>query len=75
MSRTYRSTEHKWYRRPKTMNEKAQLNGFLHDPDIVDRPVSGINHAKKRKTHLPSSWDDISISAGYEIDHKGFSYD
>ncbi len=52
---------------PKTFNEIKQLDGILHEEDLVSLPVSGLNHMKARERKLPSSWNDITISSYYEI--------
>ena len=69
MSRTHRNIE--WMhsgalRFPHTENERKQLEGVLHDPELLELPVSGLNHMKAREHQLPSAWDDITISAYYE---------
>ena len=69
MSKTYRNTEG-WhngaFRHPHTENERKQLDGLLHDPELMELPVSGLNHLRAREHQLPSAWDDITISAYYE---------
>jgi hypothetical protein len=69
MSHTFRRTEG-WHsgalRFPKTENERKQLDGILHDPELLELPVSGLNHMRAREHQLPSAWDDITISAYYE---------
>ena len=69
MSRTFRKTEG-WHngaiRFPHTENERKQLDGVLHDPELMELPVSGVNHMRAREHQLPSAWDDITISAYYE---------
>ncbi len=70
MSRTHRNIE--WIhsgalRFPHTFNEIRQLDGILHEEDLVSLPVSGLNHMKARERKLPSSWNDITISSYYEI--------
>jgi hypothetical protein len=70
MSHTFRRTEG-WHsgalRFPHTENERKQLEGVLHDPELMELPVSGLNHMKAREHHLPSAWDDKVISAYYEV--------
>jgi hypothetical protein len=69
MSRTHRNTEG-WhsgaFRHPHTENERKQLDGVLHDPELLELPVSGLNHLRAREHQLPSAWDDVTISAYYE---------
>ena len=69
MSRTHRNTEG-WhsgaFRFPHTENERKQLDGVLHDPELMELPVSGLNHMRAREHQLPSAWDDKVISAYYE---------
>lgn len=70
MSHTFRRTEG-WHsgalRFPHTENERKQLEGVLHDPELMELPVSGLNHMKSREHTLPTSWNDIKISAYYEV--------
>jgi len=70
MSRTHRNTEG-WhsgaFRFPHTENERKQLDGMLHDPELLELPISGLNHMKAREHELPSAWDDKVISAYYEV--------
>ena len=70
MSRTFRNLEgmHKGALRfPHTFNEIRQLDGILHEEDLEGLPVSGLNHMKSREHTLPTSWNDITISAYYEV--------
>jgi len=61
MSRTIRNVDHaKIFRHPKTFQEIRDSEGCR-----VDR----IPKRKKRaKKHIPTSWDDIIVSAQYEVD-------
>ena len=51
MARTHRNTEG-WhngaFRHPHTENERKQLDGVLHDPELMELPVSGVNHMRAR---------------------------
>jgi hypothetical protein len=70
MSRTFRNLEgmHKGALRvPHTFNEIRQLDGILHEEDLEGLPVSKVNHMKSREHTLPTSWNDITISAYYEV--------
>ena len=70
MSRTNRNVEHIHsgaLRFPHTFNEIRQLDGILHEEDLEGLPVSGLNHMKSREHTLPTSWNDITISAYYEV--------
>ena len=70
MSRTNRNLEgmHSGALRfPHTFNEIRQLDGILHEEDLEGLPVSGLNHMKSREHTLPTSWNDITISAYYEV--------
>jgi hypothetical protein len=40
---------------------------MLHDPELLELPISGLNHMKAREHELPSAWDDKVISAYYEV--------
>lgn len=70
MSRTFRNAEgsyHYYLRHPKTHNELSKLDEILHDVELMDYPISGINHLKSREHSLPSAWDDRVESAYYEL--------
>ena len=73
MSRTFRNTQgmnRYYFRSPHTFNEIRQLDGLLHDEDLEDFPVSGLNHMKSREHNLPTVRDDIVVSSYYEEDFK-----
>ena len=73
MSRTNRNVEHIHsgaLRHPHTFNEIRQLDGILHEEDLEDLPVSKVNHMNARENQLPTSWDDVVVSAYYESDHQ-----
>jgi len=73
MSRTHRNLEgmHRCaFRYPKTKNERTQLDTILHDSELMELPVSKVNHLKSRKNLLPSCWDDIIVSGYYQQDYK-----
>lgn len=73
MSRTYRKDQFQrcHLRKPRSYNEKSQLEEILHDPDVNELPVDKVNRMKSRRGHtnLPDAWDDIVISAYYEQDY------
>ena len=72
MSRTNRRTVDRYpLRRPRSRNEKSQLDEILHDPDLKDLPVEKVNRMRSRRGHtkLPDAYDDIVISTYYENDH------
>jgi hypothetical protein len=70
MSRTYRRQpeEKSWfrrnYRRPKTFNEKKQIDDMIHDQEVPLR-----NRDKAKLNNLPSAWDDIRKSSSFEKDY------
>ena len=73
MSRTNRNLEgmHRYaIRYPKTKNERSQLDAILHDAELMEFPVSKINHMKAREYNLPSAWDDKVVSGYYQQDYK-----
>jgi hypothetical protein len=73
MSRTNRNLEgmHKGALRfPHTFNEIRQLDGILHEEDLEDLPVSKVNHMNVKKNQLPTSWQDVVVSAYYESDYQ-----
>lgn len=65
MSRTYRKYDSDYgnFRRPRTRNEIRQL-------DIEDNydltPQSKSNRKRNRKGQLPTSYDDLQVSARHE---------
>ncbi len=64
MSRTYRNAEkvnYKAYRRPKTFNERKQLEGLMFDNEVELR-----NRDKAKIVNLPTVYDDIVRSGYYE---------
>jgi hypothetical protein len=75
MSRTNRKIEYIHsgaLRYPHTENERKQLDGILHDEELKEFPVSGLNHMKAREHKLPSAWDDKIVSAYYETEHVAY---
>jgi hypothetical protein len=73
MSRTFRKTDgmHKGALRfPHTFSEIKNLDAILHDDELDDFPISGLNHMRAREKNLPTSWDDKVVSAYYEEDYK-----
>ena len=69
MSRTYRSNQYDfdYFRHPKTQGERKKLDGFIHDAILEDFSISGVNHAHRRLSKVPTAWDDIRYSAKEEI--------
>jgi hypothetical protein len=71
MSRTHRRQpeEKTWfnrnYRRPRTFNEKKQIEDLIHDED-----VKLSNREKSKLNNLPTAWDDIRKSSTYEKDYN-----
>ena len=64
MSRTYRNAEkvnYRIYRRPKTFNERKQLEGLMFDNEVELR-----NRDKAKIANLPTVYDDIVRSGYYE---------
>ena len=73
MSRTIRNLDgmHRYaLRYPKTENERSQLDTILHDEELMNYPVSKVNHMRAREHNLPSAWDDRVVSAYYQQDYK-----
>jgi hypothetical protein len=66
MSHTYRKDSYRWFRRPKTQQERKQINSILDDIQHNEYRVSGVNHLQRRLLNLPTSWDDIIVSACFE---------
>ena len=66
MSRTYRNAEkvnYRAYRRPKTFNERKQLEGLLMDNEVELR-----NRDKAKIVNLPTVYNDI-VRSGYHEDY------
>jgi hypothetical protein len=73
MSKTIRNLDgmHRYaIRFPKTENERKQLDGILHDPELMEFPISGLNHMKAREHNLPSAWNDKVASGYYQEDYS-----
>jgi hypothetical protein len=70
MSRTQRKPSHQKYhlRKPKTSQERKQLQSVLEIMDETDYTISGVNHLHHRLSRLPHANDDVVISAYYEMD-------
>lgn len=47
---------------------RKQLSSLANDPEIKDYPMAGFNRVNSMNP--PSDWDDIRVSASYELDHK-----
>jgi hypothetical protein len=56
-------------RHPHTLNELKQIEGILADDRVYNTKVSGLNHMRKRKVELPTSWEDIPATSLYQEDH------
>ena len=52
------------YRRPKTFNERKQLEGLIHDDKVELR-----NRDKAKVRNLPDVYDDI-VKSGYYEDYS-----
>jgi hypothetical protein len=70
MSRTIRKTDEWKHRHPHTFNEIKKLDAIVNENNLEDYSISKINHIKSRERELPSSWNDVVISAYYESDYK-----
>lgn len=69
MANTFRNSIHqknRYYRRPKTFNEIRQLHALETDIQMneFEYPISKRNRMHR---HIPDAWEDIPISAWYEI--------
>lgn len=73
MSRTIRKTDG-WiqhpYRYPHTFSEIKKLDALVHEEDLDDYIISKLNRIKSREHSLPTVYDDIVVSAYYEVDHE-----
>lgn len=75
MSRTIRKNnawikDHCYFRNPHTFSEIKKLDGILHEDDLTEYSISKINRIRSRERSLPTVYDDIVISAYYELDHN-----
>lgn len=71
MSRTYRNADkvnYRAYRRPKTFNERKQLEGYLFDDELELR-----NRDKAKIVNLPTVYDDI-VRSGFREDYTWKNY-
>ena len=66
MSRTYRKTPADCdlrgfcFRRPKTMNERRQLEGLTTDARLHQVNISPVNRLSR---HIPDEYDDLNIAS------------
>ena len=61
MSRTHRKPRLNVLRKPKTYNERKQIDAFMNDDEVPLR-----NRDKAKLKNLPTSWSDIVMSSYYE---------
>lgn len=57
------------FRHPHTLNELKQLDAILADDRVYNTRVSGLNHARKRRSELPTSYDDVVVGSFAQEDH------
>ena len=60
-------------RKIRSKNEKSQLEDILNNPELKDLPVSKVNRMMSRRGEsgrLPDAWDDLTVSAYYEMDWR-----
>ena len=60
-------------RKIRSKNEKSQLEDILNNPELKDLPVSKVNRMMSRRGEsgrLPDAWDDLTVSAYYEMDGR-----
>ena len=57
------------FRHPHTLNELKQIEGILADDRVYNTHVQGLNHLRKRKVELPTSYDDLRVNSLYQEDH------
>ena len=71
MSRTHRLVPEygTGLRHPHTLNELKQIEGVLADDRVNNTHVQGLNHLRKRKVELPTSYDDMVVNSLYQKDH------
>ena len=55
-----------WLRKPRTTNEIRQNNALFSDIKVDDVPynISGLNRLHR---HIPTAYDDITVSSYYEL--------
>ena len=75
MTRTNRNLPVNRYplRKPRSHNEKSQLEDILNNPELKDLPVSKVNRMMSRRGEsgrLPDAWDDLTVSAYYQMDWR-----
>ena len=75
MTRTNRNLPVNRYplRNMHSYNEKSQLDEILHDPELKELPMSKVNRMRSRRGEsgrLPDAWDDLTVSAYYEMDWR-----
>ena len=57
-------------RHPHTLNELKQIDGLLADDRVYNTHIAGLNHMRKRRSELPTSWDDQVATSLYQEDHN-----
>lgn len=62
--RMYRHRWRRWYRLPATMQERRRNAGDLHDREY---------HARGRRQHLPTSYDDLCAQRIYGKSWKDYT--
>ena len=65
MSRTFRKTPAQYiagfcFRRPKTMNERRQLEGLTTDARLHQVAISPANRLSR---HIPDEWDNLDVAS------------
>lgn len=68
MSKTYRQAPQNrtGFRKPRTRNERRQLNCLKADARFCDLDISPKNRINR---HIPSEFDDLYASSIYELDY------
>lgn len=71
MSRTHRNIpeDNNGLRHPHTLCEIKQITGILADDRVYNTHVAGLNHMRKRRTELPTVWDDVFAASLYQEDY------
>lgn len=54
-------------RNPHTFKEIRELHKYRDSDECDEYTISGMNRIRSREKSLPTSWDDLVISAYHEI--------
>jgi len=68
MARTIRRKSFRWYRRPKTTQERRENHAYTIDAKEMVISISNREKARgnPRSLKIPEAWDDITVKGNFE---------